>query len=149
MASKKPQPDERRWKTVFDSLCSVAEKDPEFASQDLVKLALDEDWLCLATAQNHAPAVGLLLDAGAPIDGGTGFASLLHHELDMGREPSCEVAGLFLKRFEERNVDWDGTWCIETAASRLGNLSLVVLLKDYGSPTTPEVEEWIKQQPTS
>ena len=148
MALKKPQPYERRWKTVLDSICSVAGKDPEFASQDLVKLALDEDWLCLATAQNHAPVVRLLLDAGAPIDGNTGFASLLHHELEMGREPNCEVADLFLKRFEERNVDWDGTWCIETAAFNFGNLNLVLLLKSYGSPTTPEVEKWIKQQPT-
>jgi ankyrin repeat protein len=149
MASKKPQPDERRWKTVLDSICSVAGKDPEFASQDLVKLALDEDWLCLATAQNHAPAVGLLLDAGAPIDGRTGFASLLHHEFEAGHELSLAVSELFAKAVNERDIDWGGTWCIETAAYLFGNLSLVLLLKSHGSPTTLEVEKWIKQHPSS
>jgi Ankyrin repeat len=139
---RKPQKDDG-WKIILDAFCLVAEKDDKFVSKNF-SFVLAEDSLIHATRLNHARAVKLMLGAGASIHGCTGFASLLHYELKMGREPSCEVAKLFLKRFRERNVNWGGSWCIERAAS-FGNLDLVELLKRYGSPTTPEIEKWITE----
>jgi ankyrin repeat protein len=143
VAWRKPQKDDG-WKTVLDSLCLVTEKDGKFSALGTVFVTLADKLLILATRLNHARAVNLLLDAGVPIHGCTGYNSMLHHELATGREPSCEMAALFLKRFKERNVNWGGSGCIERAAS-FGNLDLVELLKRYGSPTTPDIEKWITE----
>jgi ankyrin repeat protein len=143
VAWRKPQKDDG-WKTVLDSLCLVAEKDGKFSALGTVFVTLADKLLILATRLNHARAVNLLLDAGVPIHGCTGYNSMLHHELATGREPSCEMAALFLKRFKERNVNWGGSRCIERAGS-FGNLDLVELLKRYGSPTTPDNEKWIRE----